>query len=63
MSDYAWFVFNDDEMSALFGDTIAFLIRKGELLPVYHYTHRAPFVEYLRKKVEAAYLLREKERL
>lgn len=56
-SKYFWFVFNEEEMSDLFGDTIAFHIQGEELLPVYQYTNRASFIEYLRKKVEAALLL------
>jgi hypothetical protein len=50
---YFWFVFNEDEMSGQFGDTIAFYTREGRIFPVYQYATKAPFIEYLRKKIEA----------
>jgi hypothetical protein len=50
---YFWFVFNEDEMSEQFGDTIAFYIQGGRIMPVYQYTNKASFIEYLRRKIEA----------
>lgn len=55
---YFWFVFNEEEISALLGETIAFHLHEGQLLPVYQYTNKASFIEYLRKKVEAALTLK-----
>lgn len=58
-AEYIWFVFDDDKMSSLFGDTVAFHFHRGKLSPVYHYTNKASFIEDLRKKVEAVLVPRE----
>ncbi len=51
---YFWFVFNEDEIIDLLGDSIAFYFKKGRLAPVYHYSRHAMLVEQLCRKVEAA---------
>ena len=60
--EYIWFVFNDDEMTNLFGDSVAFTFDGGSLVPVYQYTNKASFIEDLRKIVEAEYHLKKHHR-
>jgi hypothetical protein len=50
--DYYWFVFNDDELIELFGDSVAFQVRKGVAQPVYTYSRFADLILQLQTLVQ-----------
>lgn len=55
-TQYYWVLVNDEEISGIVGDSVAFHLQNGRLEVVYPQASQEAFIEQLRKRVESVVL-------